>query len=1166
MKNKIFSVMLSAVFILINLFIVTADADTVNISSKEDFLQFSKNCTLNTYSLGKTVNLTCNIDFSDEDFSPVPVFGGVFCGNGYTISGVNIQKGGSHQGLFRYIQSGGTVTNLTVKGNIMPGGSKSFVGGIAAENSGIIESCSFEGVVDGTDVVGGIAGINKNQGQIISCSTQGSIKGENSTGGVTGKNEGQILNCTNSAQVNTVYEEKKRDISEINTDAGAIVETYMNDKEENEEDSILGHTDTGGIVGFNSGVIQGCTNNANIGYPHVGYNIGGIAGRQSGYLLGCANFGIIQGRKDVGGIVGQMEPYILLDVSEATLQDIRGELNKLHSLTEHFIADTDSIDSEIQSHLNNISEQTAAARNNTQVLLNQGVDFTDENLNEISTITANVSNSLSKLGNSFDALSEGASNAEDALVKTKSALNSIELADANTRENINKVNDALDEMKYAEGAFSRAASSASKAADKFQDGLRVKNVKKTNEAIKDLSKSLSDMMTAKNTINNSIDDIKSVINSSPESFEEIGVNTQAVLASLTTIKESSLNGITSIKSISDSLDTIILNADLDVKDLQSAMQNVESAFANLTNATRTSSEALQGIRAAVNTTVDDTLDCAEDVRGQLKDAKSGLSDAISSLYYAADDIKEATGYIKENVSELTSGDGLTYTVPNSGFKSANDNLFNSLTSISDEIGRLRNAASSERSKAATDLNAISNQFDVLMTLLVDKAEQMQTIDDVPDLFLDVSDEDIENTKQGKVTQCRNYGKIEADRNTGGVCGSLSIEYAKDPENEIEKPDTLNFTYRTKAILQSCTNDGTVTGKKDCAGGIAGLSELGTLYECENYGNVESTGGNYVGGVSGKSDTGIKKCYSKCSCTGKRYVGGIAGKSNNLSSSYSIATINGEESLGAVLGACDNPGRISRCYYLDKDLGGIDGISYSGIAEPLDYETLCGLNDIPRRMISFYIRFFADDELVDTQELKYGEDTSRIKYPEPPAKEGVFCVWQKPAAKTVTEDIDISCEYKPYITILSSEEKNESGKLSLALAEGAFTDKAQLNISESEKMPYKSAFGNVKVYDVEFTNTNISNSDTVTLHVLNENKDDVKAWEMIGDTWHEIEAKKRGKYVIINTKGPSSAICLQYTKSRFKFLWIIIPVVIAASALIIVLIKRKDKKPTVSNAD
>ena len=161
-------------------------------------------------------------------------------------------------------------------------------------------------------MIGGIAGNNTSSGQIISCTSSASITGKNSTGGIAGKNDGLLLDCVNHGEVNTVYEEEKNSISDLDTDIGSVVENYETGKEENEEESILGHTDTGGIVGYTSGVVQGCTNSGAVGYPHIGYNVGGIAGRQSGYLLGCENKGFIQGRKDVGGIVGQMEPFLLL--------------------------------------------------------------------------------------------------------------------------------------------------------------------------------------------------------------------------------------------------------------------------------------------------------------------------------------------------------------------------------------------------------------------------------------------------------------------------------------------------------------------------------------------------------------------------------------------------------------------------------------------------------------------------------------------------------------------------------------------------------------------------------------------------------------------------------------------------------------------------------------
>ena len=79
------------------------------------------------------------------------------------------------------------------------------------------------------------------------------------------------------------------------------------------EAEIFSGEDTGGIAGYSDGVIIGCSNYGRVGYEHTGYNIGGIAGRQSGVVTSCTNIGTVYGRKDVGGIVGQMEPYIEVD-------------------------------------------------------------------------------------------------------------------------------------------------------------------------------------------------------------------------------------------------------------------------------------------------------------------------------------------------------------------------------------------------------------------------------------------------------------------------------------------------------------------------------------------------------------------------------------------------------------------------------------------------------------------------------------------------------------------------------------------------------------------------------------------------------------------------------------------------------------------------------------
>lgn len=1159
-KHKIASVILVLSMLLCYFPPVRAENDIITISDRKDFIAFAKSCTLDTWSVGKTVELTCNINMTGVEFSLIPTFGGTFNGNGYTISGINFTKNGSNMGLFRYIQNTGKVSNLNVKGRFEPEGSKSHIGGIAGENSGVIESCSFSGRVHGENVIGGICGKNMESGQIISCRAEGSVAGENSTGGISGKNEGLILDCINDAEINTVYEEKKRDLSDINADAGAIVETYKTEKDENEEESVLGHTDTGGIAGYSCGIIQGCTNNADIGYKHIGYNVGGITGRQSGYLLGCTNYGFVQGRKDVGGIVGQMEPYIILNASETSLRDIRRELNNMHSMVERLIADTDTLGINAENHLSKISQYSKTARDSTEQLLNSSRELIDDNFDEANAQIAIISNTIDKLVPVFGSLSDGASDAGDAIGKAIDALNDLEIYAPELGKNFDEIGEALDSMADAEQDISKASVRAQRALINLENGIRTKNDSDVEKALSNLSSAVKDIASEKIIIKSSIEKIEDIIKTRPESAEALGANTKEILENLKVISEHTEKTSDSFKTVSKSLDTIILNTKLDFSSFQAAAQNMESALSYLSDGMDDITVSIKKLRSALSDTTDKIHDYTDDINAQLTSAKKDLSDSLLSLSYATDDITNAMNDTKNIISDLSNEKTMTFIKPGDDFRQAGDNLFGSLADISGEIGELRNSVSAERNNITGDLKTISNQFNLVMNMMLGEIEEIQNKNEISDIFLDVSDEDIENTKQGKVAECINSGRVEADRNTGGIAGALAIEYTKDPEDEIEKPDTLNFTYRTKAILQSCINEGNVIGKKDCTGGIVGLSELGTVYECENYGDAESTNGNYIGGIAGKSESAIRKCYSKCKVKGKSYIGGIAGKAYNLTSCYTIVNIDGDECAGAICGICDSRDKIYKNFFVDNGLGGIDAVSYKDISEPMSFDVLKEMEFIPRRFISFIVSFIADNKVIEKQEIKYGDDTARIKYPNIPEKSGHFGHWQKPEAKTVTEDIDVVCEYQPYITIIASEEKNENGKLALALAEGEFTDESKLHIKESTCPPYKKAFGNVKVYDIELTDASLGEKSIVTLRLLNENRDRVTVWQYDGSEWKQLESKARGKYAILEATGASSTLCVQYTNVGFGIMWTII-IIAAAAMLVIALIgvKRKNKK-------
>ena len=66
----------------------------------------------------------------------------------------------------------------------------------------------------------------------------------------------------------------------------------------------------------------------------MGYNVGGIAGRSCGFISGCTNSGTVYGRKDVGGVVGQMEPYIEMNVGNSALAKMQQQLDELSALID----------------------------------------------------------------------------------------------------------------------------------------------------------------------------------------------------------------------------------------------------------------------------------------------------------------------------------------------------------------------------------------------------------------------------------------------------------------------------------------------------------------------------------------------------------------------------------------------------------------------------------------------------------------------------------------------------------------------------------------------------------------------------------------------------------------------------------------------------------------
>ena len=94
----------------------------------------------------------------------------------------------------------------------------------------------------------------------------------------------------------------------------------------------------------------------------MGYNVGGIVGRQSGYLDGCRNTGTVRGRKDVGGIAGQLEPQVTLRYDEDTLARLGTELDTLQSLVDQAVSHAGTSSDEVFDSLDELHAEITAAK------------------------------------------------------------------------------------------------------------------------------------------------------------------------------------------------------------------------------------------------------------------------------------------------------------------------------------------------------------------------------------------------------------------------------------------------------------------------------------------------------------------------------------------------------------------------------------------------------------------------------------------------------------------------------------------------------------------------------------------------------------------------------------------------------------------------------------
>lgn len=219
-------------------------------------------------------------------------FVGSFDGNGYTISGLEIDRDDDENvGLFGLVGDGGDVSDVTLENVNVTGGDN--VGGLVGMSTGDVSHSRVTGDVWATDAA---------DPETTSYGVE--------VGGLVGRLDGDSTETGtishSSAAVNVTAESGER--------AGGLVGAVARDKDETvvthwfATGNVFGVEDVGGLAGLNNGEI---TDSYATGAVTGDERVGGLVGRNTdtdtSRITRSYSTGVVDGSTNVGGLVGDNE-------------------------------------------------------------------------------------------------------------------------------------------------------------------------------------------------------------------------------------------------------------------------------------------------------------------------------------------------------------------------------------------------------------------------------------------------------------------------------------------------------------------------------------------------------------------------------------------------------------------------------------------------------------------------------------------------------------------------------------------------------------------------------------------------------------------------------------------------------------------------------------------
>ena len=167
------------------------------------------------------------------------------------------------------------------------------------------------------------------------------------------------------------------------------------------------------------------------------------------------------------------------------------------------------------------------------------------------------------------------------------------------------------------------------------------------------------------------------------------------------------------------------------------------------------------------------------------------------------------------------------------------------------------------------------------------------------------------------------------------------------------------------------------------------------------------------------------------------MGGVAGYGSTIENSRSFVEIDkGEAYVGTIAGDMEDDGTLTGNLFVHDTLGGLDGISYTGKAQPTTFDELSALGNAPGAFTQFQLTFMADGKQVAVVPFQYGQGIQSL--PDIPAKKGYSAQWPDIDYGHLTFSRTLEAEYTPYASVIT-----DGSGLSEILVDGSFSRSAKV---------------------------------------------------------------------------------------------------------------------------